>query len=142
MEDSSVYPTLISSIPRGCAITKMECANHCVKCYRTALERLVQDKPSYEASFSSPSTSEQTTVEDTILEQAEFWNDATDEDNSDGVREILDSSPTDLDEAMICDIQHVVSRLAEKVPQLIGKLPNIYKQHVKLTYVHFRKFHN
>ena len=95
-----------------------------------------------EASFSSPSTSEQATVEDTILEQAEFWNDATDEDNLDEVREISDSSPTDLDEAMICDIQCVVSRLAEKAPQLIGKLPYIYKQHVKLTYVHFRKFHN
>lgn len=45
--DSSVYPTLISSIPWGYAITKIECANHCVKCYRTALEKLVQDKPSY-----------------------------------------------------------------------------------------------
>ena len=45
--DSSVYPTLISSIPLGYAITKIECANHCVKCYRTALEKLVHDKPSY-----------------------------------------------------------------------------------------------
>ena len=35
--DISVYPTLISSIPWGYAITKIECANHCVKCYRTAL---------------------------------------------------------------------------------------------------------
>lgn len=43
--DSSVYPTLISSIPWGYAITKVECANHCVKC--GALEKLVQDKPSY-----------------------------------------------------------------------------------------------
>ena len=42
--DSSVYPTLILW---GYAITKIECANHCVKCYRTALEKLVQDKPSY-----------------------------------------------------------------------------------------------
>ena len=45
--DSSIYPTLISSIPWGYTITKIECANHCVKCYRTALEKLVQDKPSY-----------------------------------------------------------------------------------------------
>ena len=43
--DSSVYPTLISSVPWGYAIEKMECANHTVKCYRTALETLVQDKP-------------------------------------------------------------------------------------------------
>ena len=39
--DSSVYPTLISSIPWGYAITKIECANHCIKCYHTALEKLV-----------------------------------------------------------------------------------------------------
>ena len=45
--DSSVYPTLISSVPWGYAIEKMECANHAVKCYRTALETLVQDKPHY-----------------------------------------------------------------------------------------------
>ena len=44
--DSSVYSTLISSILWGYAITKIECANHCVKCYRTALEKLAQDKPS------------------------------------------------------------------------------------------------
>ena len=45
--DSSVYPTLISSVPWGYTIEKMECANHAVKCYRTALETLVQDKPHY-----------------------------------------------------------------------------------------------
>ena len=45
--DSSVYPTLISSVPWGYGITKVECANHCIKCYRTALEKLVQDNPSY-----------------------------------------------------------------------------------------------
>ena len=36
--DSSVYPTLISSVPWEYAITKIECANHCIKCYCTALE--------------------------------------------------------------------------------------------------------
>ena len=45
--NSSVYSTLISSVPWGYAIEKLECANHAVKCYRTALETLVQDKPSY-----------------------------------------------------------------------------------------------
>ena len=225
--DSSVYPSLISSIPWGYAITKIECANHCVKCYRTALEKLVQDKPSYKGrgklteamrkrltraarcaivmrskesnrqqaivslrkdllngplhcfgchskcssdfcrtvqrsstvpasqapvmnniansstlqhaipvdpsntiqscdSSPDPLTSEQEQdaelcdVEETILEQAEFWNDATDE-NLDEVRDIENSSPDDLDEGLICDVQRIVSRLAEKAPQLIGK---------------------
>ena len=220
--DSSVYPSLISSIPWGYAITKIECANHCVKCYRTALEKLVQDKPSYKgrgklteamrkrltraarcaivmrsqesnrehaivnlrkdllngplhcfgchskcssdfcktvqsnqapvintipvnssesqhATSVDPSDDVQTfdcspdlpseqgqdvelhNVEEAILAQTEFWNDATDE-NLDEVRVIANSSPADLDEGLICDIQRIVSRLAEKAPQLIGKL--------------------
>ena len=214
--DSSVYPTLISSIPWGYAITKIECANHCVKCYRTALEKLVQDKPSYKGRgkltevmrkrltraarcaiimrsketnqqqaianlrkdllngplhcfgfhskcstdfcktvqqstcassstallqsaentsandstllrhtppadvASSSATPEQTAdfddVDEAMLEQAEFWNDATDEGNLDEVRDIAHSSLADLDEGMICDIQRVVSRLAERHP--------------------------
>ena len=44
--DSSVYPSLIASVPGwGHAIRKLECANHCIKCYRAGLEKLVQDKP-------------------------------------------------------------------------------------------------
>ena len=46
--DSSVYPTLIQQVPGwGHAIRKLECANHCCKCYRGSLEKLVQDNPSY-----------------------------------------------------------------------------------------------
>ena len=45
--DSSVYLALISGMPYGSFIKKLECANHVVKCYRTALENLVHDKPSY-----------------------------------------------------------------------------------------------
>ena len=45
--DSSVYPTLISGIPWGYAIKKLECANHAVKCYRSALETLVHNNPAY-----------------------------------------------------------------------------------------------
>ena len=46
--DSSVYPTLIDSVPEwGRYIEKIECANHCCKCYRSALEKLVMEKPSY-----------------------------------------------------------------------------------------------
>ena len=39
----------------------------------------------------------------------------------DEVRDIPDSLLPDLDEGMICDIQRIVSRLAAKAPQLIGK---------------------
>ena len=49
--DSSVYPTLLQNVPGwGHAIQKLECANHACKCYRGALERLVQDNPSYKGS--------------------------------------------------------------------------------------------
>ena len=50
-EDSSVYPTLIQKVPGwGHAIRKLECANHACKCYRGALEKLVQDNPLYKGS--------------------------------------------------------------------------------------------
>ena len=46
--DSSVYPTLVSGVPGwGYSIKKQECANHALKCYRTSLEQLIKDKPSY-----------------------------------------------------------------------------------------------
>ena len=46
--DSSVYPTLVAGVPGwGYAITKKECANHALKCYRGSLEQLVKDKPQY-----------------------------------------------------------------------------------------------
>ena len=46
--DSSVYPTLVSSVPGwGYSIKKQECANHALKCYRASLEQLIKDKPSY-----------------------------------------------------------------------------------------------
>ena len=49
--DSSVHPTLLQNVPGwGHAIKKLECANHACKCYRGALERLVQDNPSYKGS--------------------------------------------------------------------------------------------
>ena len=49
--DSSVYPTLIQNIPEwGHAIKKVECANHSCKCYQGALEKLVQEHPSYKGS--------------------------------------------------------------------------------------------
>ena len=43
--DSSVFPTLVTQVPVwGHAIENIECANHAVKCYRSALENLVKDK--------------------------------------------------------------------------------------------------
>ncbi len=49
--DSSVYPTLVQNVPVwGQAIKKLECANHACKCYRGALERLVQENSSYKGS--------------------------------------------------------------------------------------------
>ena len=45
--DSSVYPALVSDFSYRPFIKKLECANHAVKCYHTALENLVHDKPSY-----------------------------------------------------------------------------------------------
>ena len=45
--DSALYSTLISSVPWGYAIEKIECVNHAVKCYRTALERPAQDNPNH-----------------------------------------------------------------------------------------------
>ncbi len=49
--DSAVHTTLLQGVPGwGHAIRKMECANHMCKCYRGALERLVQENHSYKGS--------------------------------------------------------------------------------------------
>ena len=45
--DSSVYSSLIEAVPWRYSIRKVECANHSLKCYRSALEKLVHDNPSY-----------------------------------------------------------------------------------------------
>ena len=46
--DSSVYSTLLVEVPGwGHDIKKLECANHACKCYRGALEKVVQENPSY-----------------------------------------------------------------------------------------------
>lgn len=49
--DSSVHTTLLQGVPGwGYAIKKLECANHACKCYRGALEKLVQDNSAYKGS--------------------------------------------------------------------------------------------
>ena len=46
--DSSVHASLVTQVPGwGHTIRKVECANHAVKCYRGALEKLVTEKPHY-----------------------------------------------------------------------------------------------
>ena len=46
--DSSVYSTLVQNVTSwGRHIKKLECANHACKCYRSALEKLVQEKTLY-----------------------------------------------------------------------------------------------
>ena len=44
----SVYPTIIQSVPGwGRHIEKLECVNYASKCYRSALEENVMEKPEY-----------------------------------------------------------------------------------------------
>jgi len=46
--DSSVLPNIQASVCGwGKNVTKVECANHAVNCYRTCLEKIVQDFPKY-----------------------------------------------------------------------------------------------
>ena len=45
--DSSIFPAVVSGVPYGHYSKKVECANHTVKCYRSALENLINDKPFY-----------------------------------------------------------------------------------------------
>ena len=47
--DSSVYNSLITGVPTyGYDITKVECGNHAVMCYRNRPEALCKDKPQYQ----------------------------------------------------------------------------------------------
>ena len=46
--DSSVYHSVVTGVPSyGWDITKVECANHTIKCYRNRLEALCNDKLGY-----------------------------------------------------------------------------------------------
>ncbi len=46
--DSSVFPTLMQNVPVwGRYIKKLECANHVCKCYRSSLEKLIEQNPQY-----------------------------------------------------------------------------------------------
>ena len=45
--DSSVLANIQTQVPGWAYVTKIECANHSVKCYRNRLEKIVQDFPKY-----------------------------------------------------------------------------------------------
>ncbi len=46
--DSSVLANIQTNVPGwGRKFTKVKCANHTVKCYRSRLEKIVQDFPKY-----------------------------------------------------------------------------------------------
>ena len=46
--DSSVFARIQCDVPVwGRDVTKLECANHAVKCLRSSLEKLVEQKPHY-----------------------------------------------------------------------------------------------
>ena len=44
--DSSVHHSVITSVPYGRFVEKVECLNHTVKCYRSDLEKLAKDNAS------------------------------------------------------------------------------------------------
>lgn len=47
-DDSSVHATIQAQVPGwGMYVSKIECANHAIKCYRNRLEKIVQDFPKY-----------------------------------------------------------------------------------------------
>ena len=43
--DSSVFNSIITNVPYGRYVKKIECCNHAVKCYRTRLEATLKDNP-------------------------------------------------------------------------------------------------
>ena len=45
--DSSVHHNIITSVPYGRYVEKIECANHAVKCYHSRLANIVKDNPSF-----------------------------------------------------------------------------------------------
>ena len=57
---------------------------------------------------------------DMLTEQEEAWADATSSEGLENVRDIPTVPPQNIDMAMICDIQQIVSRLVGKASQLIG----------------------
>ena len=64
-------------------------------------------------------------LDDIIAAQEQAWIDATADDGLEEVRDIPATPQNKLDQAMICNIQRVASRLVAKAPQLIGMLDTL-----------------
>ena len=45
--DSSVHHSIITSVSYGRYVQKVECSNHAVKCYRSGLEKLAKENPTF-----------------------------------------------------------------------------------------------
>ena len=43
--DSAVFNAIITNVPYGRYVKKIECCNHAVKCYRTRLQATLKDNP-------------------------------------------------------------------------------------------------
>ena len=74
---------------------------------------------------SATSDRQQDDLEGAVAELQQEWQDATNDTNLQEVRSIpvaSIASPTPQEEAIICDIQRVLSRIVGKAPQLISKL--------------------
>ena len=54
--DSSVHYSVTINVPYGIDVKKIECSNHAVKCYRSSLEKLVKDNPSFKGQNGLSST--------------------------------------------------------------------------------------
>ena len=59
-------------------------------------------------------------VANTVSQEIQHWQDALDESNIEAIRHDTISAPTDLDPAMMWDIQRLVGRLIVKADQLLG----------------------
>ena len=57
-----------------------------------------------------------------FTEQQGAWEDATGDEGLEEVRGVPTIPPHNIDLAMLCDIQHIVSRLVGKLSQLIGNI--------------------
>ena len=78
-------------------------------------------QPQSELYESSSEPTEIEGIEEIIREQESAWEDATSDEGLEDVRDIPSASLENVDQAMLCDIQCILSRLVAKAPQLIGE---------------------
>ena len=78
-------------------------------------------QPQSELYESSSEPAEIEGIEEIIREQESVWEDAASDEGLDDVRDIPSASLENVDLAMLCDIQRILSRLVAKAPQVIGE---------------------